>query len=57
MKFDFCSLYPRVAGCVVTCSKNIKTVGVMGDDKDIPKVEKMIRITSADVGGSTRVHV
>ena len=30
----------RVAGCVVTCSKNIKTVGEMGDNKDIPKVEK-----------------
>ena len=42
MKFNFFSpLFPmRVAGCVVTCSKNIKTVGEMGDDKDIPKVGK-----------------
>ena len=46
MKFDFISLCPRVAGCVVTCSKNIKTVGEMGDDKDIPKVEKRIQISN-----------
>ena len=32
----------KVSGCVVTCSKNVKTVREMGDDKDIPKVGKRI---------------
>ena len=45
MKFDLISLCPREAGCDVTCSKNKKTVGEMGDDKDIPKVEKRIQIS------------
>jgi hypothetical protein len=41
----FFSPFPiRVSGCVVTCSKNIKTVREMGDDKDIPKVGKRIQI-------------
>ena len=55
MKFNFCSLCPRVAGCVVTCSKNIKTVREMADDKDIPKVGKKYSNFGLPsvVGGST----
>ena len=57
MKFNlFSPLFPiRLAGCVVTCSKNIKTVREMGDDKDIPKVGKKYSNFGLPsvVGGST----